>query len=77
MCLLLKRVGISMVTILYSLFSSRINFVPKRNESILEAWEMFFSPEIKGEMISAADKYLRENINTTVANFFKEVDENL
>lgn len=48
-----------------------------RNESILEAWNKFFSPEIKDELIANSDKFLQQNINATVEKFFVEVDEKL
>ena len=48
-----------------------------RSDSILEAWDKFFSPEIKDELIANSDKFLQQNINATVEKFFIEVDENL
>ena len=48
-----------------------------RDESILEAWQKFFSPEIKDDLISTSDKFLKQNINSTVENFFIKMDENL
>jgi len=48
-----------------------------RNESILEAWEEFFSPEIMDELMANSDKFLQQNMNSTVEKFFVEVDENL
>jgi Sec7-like guanine-nucleotide exchange factor len=49
----------------------------KRDASIIEAWQNFFNPEIKDELISTSDKFLKQNINTTIEKFFIEVDENL
>jgi hypothetical protein len=49
----------------------------KRSASVLEAWQIFFSPEIKDDLISTSDKFLKQNINTTIEKFFIEVDENL
>ena len=49
----------------------------KREASVLEAWQMFFSPELKDDLIAISDKFLKQNINTTIEKFFIEVDENL
>jgi len=48
-----------------------------RKESILEAYKMFFKPEIKDELINNSNKFLEENISSTIEKFFLEVDENL
>lgn len=49
----------------------------ERDASILEAWEKFFSPEIKDDLISNSDNYFKENVNSTIEDFFAEMDEKL
>ncbi|MDH5382776.1 MAG: hypothetical protein OEW75_18115 [Cyclobacteriaceae bacterium] len=49
----------------------------ERKEAILEAWEKFFAPEVKDEMIKDSEKWLTENINTAIETFFAKVDEKL